>query len=156
MTRAADGVRLLRYWSDCEASFADGRAGGVAVALTHGSLLFECAVDELHATTALRRPDRRQPSRLSLVFYQHKGLQRRQHGWIAPERRARQREERRRRRERRREATAPAGGTATTQTWSTAPPAPVPCLVTGPYAPWEVGYAAAVAPHRPHQELFIV
>ncbi|XP_043210491.1 DNA N6-methyl adenine demethylase-like [Amphibalanus amphitrite] len=99
--RTEDGVRVRRYQSDCSASFSDRRAGGVAVALTHGSLLLECAVDELHATTALRRPDRRRPSRLSLVFYQHKGLQRRRHGWI-------------------------------------------------------MGYVAAMAPHRPNQELFIV
>ncbi|XP_043214868.1 DNA N6-methyl adenine demethylase-like [Amphibalanus amphitrite] len=161
--RTEDGVRVRRYQSDCSASFSDRRAGGVAVALTHGSLLLECAVDELHATTALRRPDRRRPSRLSLVFYQHKGLQRRRHGWITLEERRRQREERRRQREEGRRAAGAdrtaaetGGGTSTTQTWSTAPPAAVPCLVTGPYAPWQMGYVAAMAPHRPNQELFIV
>ena len=54
--------------------------GGIGIALGHGSVLFECAKLELHSSTALRKPDRSHPSRISLVFYQHRNLLRPQHG----------------------------------------------------------------------------
>lgn len=76
----AEPIGEVTDYTDNLECFKDSQMGGVAIALGHGSVLFECAKHEMHSTTAVRSPNRMNPTRISLVFYQHRNLNRPKHG----------------------------------------------------------------------------
>lgn len=53
---------------------------GIGIDLDNGSLTIECAQWEWHATTALTNPDQKNPSRVSIVMYQHQYMDLPDHG----------------------------------------------------------------------------
>merc|ERR1719341_2070871 len=80
LAKGMEGVKIQVKPSDCLEAFQDPSIGGIALALPHGSIVIECAKAELHATTALSQPNREEPHRIGLVFYQHKNLHHPSHG----------------------------------------------------------------------------
>lgn len=60
--------------------FQDSQMGGIGIALEHGSVLIECAKHEMHATSSVKKPNRKNPTRITLIFYQHRNLNRHRHG----------------------------------------------------------------------------
>merc|ERR1719209_2879372 len=80
LAKGMEGVKIQVKPSDCLEAFQDSSIGGIALALPHGSIVIECAKAELHATTALSHPNREEPHRIGLVFYQHKNLHHPNHG----------------------------------------------------------------------------
>lgn len=120
----AEPLGEVADYSDNEECFKDSQMGGVAIALGHGSVLFECAKHEMHSTTALKKPNRLNPTRISLVFYQHRNLNRPRHGWDEWEEKMRLRKLG--------VTAAPTTTTSSTTTTQTTPPTTENPNVTGP------------------------
>jgi len=53
---------------------------GIGLDLDNGSLIIECAQWEWHATTPVPNPNQKNPSRISVVLYQHNYLDMEDHG----------------------------------------------------------------------------
>ena len=66
----AEETNPISYqYADCSEAIRDPEVGGLAISLPHGSVVFECARHELHATTALKEPNRSRPTRIGESFF---------------------------------------------------------------------------------------
>ena len=73
-------LHVLPLLAPVESKGAD--VASIGIALTHGSVMFECAKKIAHCTTPLKKTDRNHPARIGVVFYQHKKLNSTMHGRI--------------------------------------------------------------------------
>lgn len=80
ITQKSEPIGEITEINDNLDCFQDSQLGGVGIALEHGSVLIECAKHEMHATSSLKRPNRKNPTRITLIFYQHRNLNRYRHG----------------------------------------------------------------------------
>ena len=62
-------------------SQSTSKVGGLAIQMQNGSALIEVARSERHATTKLAHPNRLNPSRIGLIYYLHRFLDKPNHGF---------------------------------------------------------------------------
>jgi len=62
-------------------SFEENEEPGIEFFLPDGSFLIESASRENHASSPMLNPDRKNPSRVGIVCFTHKGLQKNNHGY---------------------------------------------------------------------------
>ena len=79
--KKAEQLHILPAYGVAGARHAKSNFRGVGIALTHGSLLYEYAKAEWHATSPVLQPNRFDPTRISYVFYRHRGLNAPNHGY---------------------------------------------------------------------------
>ena len=77
----AEQLHILPAYGVAGAKHAKSNFRGVGIALTHGSIIYEYAKAEWHATSPVLDPNRFDPIRISYVLYRHRGLIAPKHGY---------------------------------------------------------------------------